>query len=122
MGARRRSPEPPDGLSVERASLFRRLAEDLVAVGAGAEVDLILAGELCRRIDRLEEVRAVLAAEGVSTAGSKGQVRAHPLLAAEAALSRDVLAAFDRLKLSPATRPDERDIRIDRAGRLKRQP
>lgn len=112
----RRVPDAPSDLSEERAGLFRRLAGDLVALEEGAEVDFVLLAEACRRLDRLDAVRRVLAEDGVTVTGSKGQVRPHGLLAVEAGLSRDVLAAFDKLKLSPATRPT--GVVVGRGGRL----
>ena len=49
---------------------------------------VLLLGNALRMLDRLAQVAAVLA-EGVTTEGSKGQVRAHPLLGVEAMLQRE---------------------------------
>lgn len=58
-----------------------------------------------RQGDRLEEVRLILAEEGPTVVGSKGQKRPHPLLAAEGQLARDIAAGLERLKLTPKRRP-----------------
>ena len=89
-----------------------------MATSGGAEIDFVLLGEACRRLDRLNAVRPVLADQGVTVAGSKGQVRPHPLLAVEVTLSREVASAFDRLRLSPSTRGH--GVIVGRGGRLYR--
>jgi P27 family predicted phage terminase small subunit len=96
--------------------LFRRLTADLRAVQDGAEVDMILLGDMLRLRDRLEQVRVQLAADGPTAVGSKGQVRPHPLLQVEQNLARDVRTAMDQLGLTPAKRG--RYTRVTAAGRL----
>jgi len=44
-----------------------------------AETELLT--EVCRALDEAEGLHAVVAAEGCTVAGSRGQVRAHPALA-----------------------------------------
>jgi len=104
---RQDAPPPPEGLSEAGEALWPGLAADLQQLRGGnvPEVDLLLLGMLLRQLDRLDEVRAVLAAEGPTVTGSKGQVRPHPLLAAEGQLARDVAGAFERLSLTPRRRP-----------------
>jgi hypothetical protein len=48
----------------------------------------------------LREVQAVIAAEGLTVAGSMGQRRAHPLLGAEDMLRRSLLAHARALRLN----------------------
>ena len=65
-------PDPPDGLSARSVAAWPALIADVVAAAGGADVDLELAGELLRVRDRLDEVRVVLAVEGLATEGSTG--------------------------------------------------
>jgi phage terminase small subunit len=94
-----------------------RLVKDLRAVGKGAEVDLILLGEVCYLMDRLEAIRASLAADGVTCEGSQGQRRPNPLIDVERALVGDLVAGFGRLGLSP----DKRGFTEVRGGRLVKE-
>ncbi|HEX6254372.1 MAG TPA: P27 family phage terminase small subunit [Euzebyales bacterium] len=106
----------PDDLSDASRRLFRRLVADRRALGGVAEVDALLLADALRLRERLAQVRAQLAVDGPTVAGSKGQTRPHPLIAAEQNLARDVRAAFDQLQLSPSKRPDVTEV--DSAGRL----
>ena len=76
------------------------------------------AGELLRVRDRLDEVRVVLAVEGLVTEGSTGQRRAHPLVAVEESLRSQLLGITDRLLLDPSKRGWS--VRVARTGRLER--
>lgn len=104
---RQEVPSPPEGLSLPAAARWAGLAADVQELGGGnaAEVDLVLLELVVRQGDRLEEVRLVLAEEGVTVVGSKGQKRPHPLLAAEGQLARDIAAGLERLGLTPKRRP-----------------
>jgi P27 family predicted phage terminase small subunit len=82
-------PAAPEGLSAAAGALWDRLAGDLDTARRGAaEVDFLALEEVLRAWDRLAEVRAVLAEDGVTTDGSQGQTRPHPLLNVERTLSR----------------------------------
>jgi P27 family predicted phage terminase small subunit len=115
----RRLPAAPEGLSEATASLWPGLYSDLVAVTGAPEVDVLQLAELVRTMDRLAAVRAAIDEEGPTTTGSRGQVRAHPLLGAEGDLRKQVAAGFDRLGLSPSVARDSW-TEVQRGGRLKR--
>ncbi len=112
-------PDTPADLSEASAVLWPGLVADLEAAGAGAEVDLMLLADVLRARDRLAQVREILAAEGLTTTGSKGQTRPHPLLDVEASLRREVAVGLDRLQLSPARRTWA--LEVDSSGRLRRR-
>jgi len=79
-----------------------------------SEATLLLLANALRILDRLDQVAAVLA-EGVTTEGSKGQVRAHPLLGVEAMLQREVARSFVELGLAGY---GVRNLGVDEAGRI----
>ena len=108
--------DPPADLDADSRRLFRRLVSDLRAQGDGAESDLLLLAEALRMRARLAQVRAKLAEDGPVVAGSKGQPRAHPLVAVEAGLARDLRQAMDQLTLSPSKRTGA--VNVTAAGRL----
>lgn len=73
-----RKPSPPTGLG-KRGRLFWRD----VTVGFDLERDeLELLTEICRQLDLVELLEATLTAEGVTTEGSRGQTRLHPVVQA----------------------------------------
>ena len=108
---------PPSDLSEESRRLFRRLVADLRALGGVAEIDALLLGDALRLRDRLAQIRVQLEVDGPTVAGSKGQVRPHPLIAVEQNLAREIRAAFDQLQLSPRRR-SPMVVEVDAAGRL----
>jgi hypothetical protein len=57
-----------------------------------------MVGELLKTRDRLAEVRARIAEEGLMVSGSTGQPRAHPLLTLERGLAGDVWRALEWLR------------------------
>ena len=111
-------PEPPADLSEESRALWPGLAADVRATTGGAVVDYLVLADALRAQDRLAQVRATLAVEGVTIAGSKGQTRPHPLLIAERTLRRDVAEAFARLGLGAK---DRWRYTVTAAGRLHAQ-
>lgn len=96
----REVPEAPSDLSESSRALWAGLVADLDATGGGAEVDLLLLGDVLRARDRLCDVSQALSADGLIVLGSTGQRRPHPLLATEGALRREVAASLERLGLS----------------------
>jgi hypothetical protein len=81
-----------------------------------------MVGELLKTRDRLAEVRARIAEDGLMVVGSQGQPRCHPLLALERGLAGDLWRALDWLRgaLALDHPPDspERWLRaIERRGR-----
>ncbi len=78
MTARRSPPADlvPDGRG---ARLWRALLRQFDF----SAVELTMLHELARSVDRVDEVRATIAADGPVVPGSRGQSTAHPLLAIE---------------------------------------
>lgn len=78
----------------------RRLWRDLIAdhgIDDAAGRAMLL--RACESLERLRQVQAQIAADGLTTKGYRGQVRPHPLLATEAEQSRILLACFRALNL-----------------------
>lgn len=123
MSARKKSPPPsqppppaPAGLSPSGVALWAGLAADLIQLKSGAEVDFVLLEQVLRQLDRVAEVRAVLAAAGPMVAGSAGQQRPHPLLRVEGQLCASIAAGLERLQLTPKKRSWRAEVSV--AGRL----
>ncbi len=108
-------PAPPRDLSEGSRADWPGLAADVIAASGGAEVDFRMLESILRVSDRLVEVRAILGREGLTTAGSKGQMRPHPLLDVEASLRREIAAGFEQLRLTPNRREY---VRVSADGRL----
>jgi hypothetical protein len=109
---------PPGDLSAVSQARWPGLVADIVAGWPRAcvpsEATLLLLANTLRMVDRLDQVAAVLA-EGVTAEGSKGQVRAHPLLGVEMALQREVAKAFTELGLAGYS---VRNLGVDETGRV----
>ena len=87
---------PPCHLGEAGVALWRSIQRDHeVTDGAG----LALLARACECADRLAQIRAQLAVDGLLTAGYKKQPRPHPLLAVEAETIRLQLAAIRALGL-----------------------
>ncbi len=95
----RRSP-PPDLAPGGRG---RRLWRKLLATYDFAPRELALLHELARSLDRVDEVRAIVATDGAVVTGSRGQTVAHPLLAEERAHRVIVARLAAQLDLPDAT-------------------
>jgi hypothetical protein len=110
---------PPSDLSPKALELRQGLVSDLEARWnhPAAEVDLVLLDDVLRAVDRLADVGALIAAEGLTVKGSTGQQRPHPMLAVEVALRKEVAAGLKTLGLVP-----REDVRVvaDSTGRLIR--
>ena len=72
-----RRPPAPVGLDARGRRFWTRT----VATYALSPSERELLVEACRALDTCEALQAVVGAEGITTAGSKGQPRAHPALA-----------------------------------------
>jgi len=114
---RRPRPTAPPDLSPASAAAWPGLVSDLESTTGAAVVDVELLADLLRARDRLAQVQAVLAADGPTVSGSKGQVRPHPLLVTESVLRREIAQGLDRLHLSPGQRGE--DIQVSAGGRLR---
>lgn len=87
---------PPSHLGEHGLALWRAVQRDHeVTDGAG----LALLARACECQDRLAQVRAQLAKDGLLVAGYKKQPRPHPLLAVESETARLQLAAIRALGL-----------------------
>lgn len=78
----------------------RRLWRDLIAdhgIDDAAGRAMLL--RACEALDRLRQVQAQIATDGLTVRGYRGQVRPHPLLATEAEQTRIILACFRTLNL-----------------------
>jgi hypothetical protein len=94
---RSKTPTSPASLHGEALALHARLLGEFdFSDGAAAT----MLHELCATLQRLREVQAVIASEGLTVAGSMGQRRAHPLLAVEDTLRRSLLAHARALRIT----------------------
>ena len=71
-----RNRKPPSGLGVRGRAFWRTT----VAAFELEDAELALLTEICRLLDECERLHDVVEAEGVSVAGSAGQVRVNPAL------------------------------------------
>jgi hypothetical protein len=72
----RRTPNAPDGLGPRGRRFWRSMHADYDY--SDAETELLV--EACRVLDNVEALAAVVAAEGPTSTGSKGQTVTHPAL------------------------------------------
>lgn len=70
------SPKVPPGLAARGRAFWRRTVASYVL----SETEVELLGEVCRLLDECDALRSVVAADGVTVAGSAGQPRVHPAL------------------------------------------
>ena len=70
-------PDPPDHLGAAGRDLWATVGRDLVFEAH----ELPLLTSACEVADRIAALEAVIAEEGVTVAGSKGQPRLHPAVA-----------------------------------------
>ncbi len=110
---------PPEGLDPAIAGLWPGLAADCREMAGGAEADMVILAQVVRAMDRLEAIRRAIEAEGVTVAGSTGQVRGHPLLTVEARLRAEVVQGLQMLGLAPS-QTRRHSATVTRAGRLVR--
>lgn len=86
--SKRPDPEPPAHLSADSKALWSRLVRDYAMHDDAA--GLAILGSACEAKDRAEQARKELDEEGLTVAGDRGGVKAHPA----AAIERDNRAAF----------------------------
>lgn len=107
-------PPPPKGLGRRGRAFWKELQGEL-EFDAAATQTLV---EACRTLDRLEELDAVIAAEGVTSTGSMGQTVVHPAVAE----ARQMQAGWSRLVTAldlPASEEEERDFEAWKTRRAK---
>jgi P27 family predicted phage terminase small subunit len=93
-------PKPPPSLGKAGAELWRSIVRDLAD---GWELDsreLALLERACRCSDELVRLEAAIDADGITTDGSKGQVRVHPALVEARQLRLTQLRLLGSLELS----------------------
>jgi P27 family predicted phage terminase small subunit len=90
-------PTPPKHLSAPRKALWRRIITD--AAFHFQAHHLTQLELLCQALDRAEQARAVVAAEGLTLVKKNGDVIAHPAVAVERESMRTALRAVAVLKL-----------------------
>lgn len=108
-------PPAPEDLSQPSRAAWPGLSADVTAALGGAEIDYLQLADLLRSRDRLDQVRAVIATEGLTVLGSKAQLRPNPLLAIEAGLLRSLAADYARLGLDGKARWQ---LHVTEGGRL----
>jgi P27 family predicted phage terminase small subunit len=97
---------PPD-LSQSAQRRWNDLIADLCVihdVREPAESDLIILAGLLRAQDELDAVQEAIKRGGTTVAGSRGQLRAHPLLSVERGLREEIARGLERLWLTPRHR------------------
>src|SRR6185312_12199701 len=95
------APPAPDGLGSPGAAFWDALQEENVFDAANTA----RLHEACRVLDRLEQLDAVIAAEGVTSLGSTGQKVVHPAVAE----TRQLAVVLDRLISSLNLPPTEEE-------------
>jgi P27 family predicted phage terminase small subunit len=94
-------PSPPDHLQESGRDLWASTLSEWELTDA----DLLVLLTACETVDRLEQIRTSIAKAGVTVRDPSGRVRAHPLLASEAALRGVLLRAWAQLHLDDAPPP-----------------
>ena len=95
-----------------------RIPADLAAAGRGRAFwrwatstyelernELVLLRELARTLDRVDELRALVSAQGTTVAGSKGQLVLHPAIAEERMQVAAAARLLGQLELPDAEAP-----------------
>lgn len=104
-------PKLPGGLKARGRAYWRSVVADFDL--SGSELELL--AEICRVLDRLDELAAVLAEEGSVCAGSRGQRVVHPALS-EARQQQLVLAQLTKALNVPV---DDDEPKKDRAAQAR---
>lgn len=95
-----KAPDAPSDLAPRGRGrrFWRAVTADFEVSGA----DLELLGEACRVLDELESLREVLARDGPTSMGSKGQVVTHPALGALNQSRAELRRLIDQLGIPEA--------------------
>lgn len=94
-----KAPAPPKDLSTAGKALWRKTLSDYAFSTA---TDLAMLAEYVRTFDRLAEIRAAIAKDGITVQGSQGQPRQHPLLSAENDARRALIALARVMQITSA--------------------
>jgi hypothetical protein len=112
-----RIPRPLADLSEASRAAWPGLASDLQALHGGYQLWFEFLAETLRVTDELAIVRETLRRDGLTVAGSQGQVRPHPLIATEQTLRREIQTGWERLGMTPERLTRRREI--TRNGRVR---
>ena len=94
-------PSPPSHLQAPGIALW----SSTVAEWDLCEADQLVLAAACESVDRLTEIRDAIARDGVTVTDPSGRIRAHPLMASEAALRGVLLRAWAQLHLDDSEPP-----------------
>lgn len=94
-------PQPPKHLSPARAVLWQRIIADATFIFQAHHLSQLEL--LCQALDRAEQARSVVAAEGLTLVKANGDAIAHPAVAIERESMRTALRAVAALKLDEET-------------------
>lgn len=100
----------PKGLKARGRATFKRITGTYEL----SPSELILLTEVCRTVDRIEEIEAQVSRDGLTVSGDRGQLpRAHPLLTALTQAQRTVSELLSDLDLPmpPARTAEEKPAR-----------
>ena len=87
----------PASLSAEARALWRATIDEYAFDSAP---DFAMLAQLCEALDGVRACQRQIKKDGMVVIGSTGQVRQHPLLAAEAEYRRSLLACVRALRLN----------------------
>ena len=96
---KRTKTKPPVGLTPEARALWM---ETTAEYDFETSADFALLRQLCETLDRLRQIQAAIKTGGLTVIGSQGQTRLNPLLQAEDAARRTILAHVRALRLTSA--------------------
>jgi P27 family predicted phage terminase small subunit len=96
---KRTKTKPPVGLTTEARALW---LETTAEYDFETAADFTLLRQLCETLDRLRQIQASIKKDGLTVIGSQGQTRLNPLLQAEDAARRTILAHVRALRLTSA--------------------
>jgi phage terminase small subunit len=100
--------KPPAGLSRRARAVWRDVLRDYSLESR----HLTVLESALRTLDRLDAARAIVDRDGMIVAGSKGQVRPHPMLAVERDCRISLARLWRELDLDGASAPDARLPRV----------
>ena len=94
---KRTKTKPPVGLTAEARALWM---ETTAEYDFETSADFTMLRQLCETLDRLRQIQAAIKTSGLTVVGSQGQTRLNPLLQAEDAARRTILAHVRALRLT----------------------
>ena len=92
-----KKPQPPKALSREAKAIWRKLVDEYDMADDTAA--LLLLRSAMESYDRVQEVRAILAEEGLTVSGTAGTTKAHPATTVERDARSAMVTALRALNL-----------------------